>query len=103
MSAPACAENWVDPGWWFSGRLLERRLAMSVCAGCPIAGHCLELAMRAEGDLPARYRYGIYAGTTSQQRWRIARGLSPWPADLTDPLLTSGAERTSADSRRSAS
>jgi hypothetical protein len=81
----ACARDWVDPLWWFSCNTAERYAAKAVCAGCPMAQACLELALTAEGTVPARYRHGIYAGTTGVERWRISVSRSAAP---TDPLST---------------
>lgn len=85
----ACSAAWANPDWWFSGQAAERALAQALCDGCPLAQQCLALALAGEGTVAPRYRFGLYAGTTPTQRWRIATGTSDgptWPADpLVDP------------------
>lgn len=48
--------------------------ALSLCAVCPVKRECLQLALDGEGDAPARRRYGIFGGTTGDERARIHRG-----------------------------
>nr|WP_171784598.1 WhiB family transcriptional regulator [Isoptericola halotolerans] len=47
-------------------RMREQR-AKAVCAECPVAGLCLEAAMRVEGDVTTG-RYGVYGGYTPEER-----------------------------------
>lgn len=47
--------------------------ARQVCATCPIWETCLEWAVGHE------LNFGVYAGTTPDQRRRIAKGVDPWP------------------------
>lgn len=94
--AAACAADWVDPGWWFSGNSIQREAARAVCASCPLAPDCLDLALTAERKVPARYRHGIYAGTSGVERWRIATGREPRPHPITPPPLTGAGIGTGA-------
>ena len=81
---PPCTT--VDPEWWFSGVDAERQAAIALCGVCPVAQQCLELALAGERHTPAAYRYGIYAGTTPNQRWQIVTGQLAWPEWPSDPL-----------------
>lgn len=88
----ACTAAWANPDWWFSGRAEDRALAQALCDGCPLAHQCLALALAGEGTVAPRYRFGLYAGTTPTQRWRIATGTSDWPTRPADPLVDPAAE-----------
>lgn len=45
--------------------------ATALCAGCPIMEQCLEMALKAEGDVTARNRYGVWGGTTPAMRVKV--------------------------------
>ena len=62
----ACAS--YDPDlWWIEDiRDLGRKIALDVCASCPVQTQCLEHA------LATPERHGIWGGTLPYQRQRIA-------------------------------
>lgn len=43
-----------------------------ICGPCPMRTQCRLLALRAEGTLAPRSRFGIFGGLTPKQRARIA-------------------------------
>lgn len=45
----------------------DTELAQRICSGCPVCAECLAWAL--EADVP----YGVWGGTTEQQRRRLAR------------------------------
>ena len=71
----ACRKPGMDPEMWFpdDADVDTQNEAIRLCHQCPLAIHCLEMAMALE---PTGYkmRSGIFGGTTPQQRYRI--GLS---------------------------
>lgn len=70
-----CRKPGMDPEMWFpdDADVDTQDEAIRLCHQCPLAIHCLEMAMDLE---PPGYkmRSGIFGGTTPQQRYRI--GLS---------------------------
>ena len=70
-----CRKPGMDPEMWFpdDADTDTQHRAIRLCHQCPLAIHCLEMAMDLE---PTGYkmRSGIFGGTTPQQRYRI--GLS---------------------------
>lgn len=70
-----CRQPGMDPEMWFpeDSDIETQHRAIKLCHQCPLAIHCLEMAMDLE---PPGYkmRAGIFGGTTPQQRYRI--GLS---------------------------
>lgn len=70
-----CRKPGMDPETWFpdDADVDTQHEAIRLCHQCPLAIHCLEMAMALE---PTGYkmRSGIFGGTTPQQRYRI--GLS---------------------------
>lgn len=70
-----CRQPDMDPETWFpdDADMDTQNEAIRLCHQCPLAIHCLEMAMDLE---PSGYkmRSGIFGGTTPQQRHRI--GLS---------------------------
>lgn len=70
-----CRKPGMDPEMWFpdDADTDTQNEAIQLCHQCPLAIHCLEMAMDLE---PPGYkmRSGIFGGTTPQQRYRI--GLS---------------------------
>ncbi len=53
--------------------------ARRVCAGCPIWETCLRWAVEHDPN------HGVYAGTTPDQRQRIATKVDPWPTSPPPP------------------
>ncbi|MFE6868359.1 WhiB family transcriptional regulator [Kitasatospora sp. NPDC057692] len=49
------------------------REAIKVCARCPVAGACLQFALRAEGSAPAKSRSGVFGGLTPAERHELHR------------------------------
>ena len=62
MNGPACAGK---TGLFFSENRHDRRLACSICQGCPVLETCLEKAL----NYPERL-YGVWGGLTEDQRRR---------------------------------
>lgn len=72
--AAACRET--DPELFFPEDLPHPRRARrtaeakAVCAGCPVAGECLDTALRA----PELYdRHGVFGGLTARERRDVRR------------------------------
>lgn len=62
----ACRD--ADPGLFFAGTEGgDTRTAQRICAGCPVRDECLDWALAA--GMP----YGVWGGTTEQERRRLAR------------------------------
>lgn len=67
--APPCEarpELFFAEGYEYAQKITQQ-LAKSVCAGCPFAAACLDYA------LEAREEYGIWAGTTPDERKEMLR------------------------------
>lgn len=65
MADAACAGT--DTGDWFPLRGNPGKTAKAVCADCPVADECLQLALD-EG-----HTHGVWGGLTPKQRARLAR------------------------------
>lgn len=65
-----CADS---PDVWFSESLKDQILARSVCETCPFQAPCLTAALDYERTVAESSRWGIWAGTTPNQRANIAR------------------------------
>lgn len=52
---------------WFANRTVTPEEAAKACAGCPVIAECLERALRT-GET-----FGIWGGTTPEQRQRMRR------------------------------
>jgi WhiB family transcriptional regulator, redox-sensing transcriptional regulator len=62
----ACRD--ADPELFFSdGNADGTAVALRICAGCAVAEECLEWA------LTARATFGVWGGTTEQERRRLLR------------------------------
>lgn len=57
----------VPDGWRGPARTERERQAKAICATCPVAAACLEVALT-NGEA-----YGVYGGTTEDERAAIAR------------------------------
>jgi len=57
----------MDPALFFPGPDEDPERALAVCRTCPVRDECLEWA------IAAHERYGIWGGTTEQERRRLAR------------------------------
>ncbi|MEV8392654.1 MULTISPECIES: WhiB family transcriptional regulator [unclassified Streptomyces] len=64
----------------------EMAEAARFCAGCPVAGECLDAAMREEGSAPAKDRACVRGGLTPTERATRYR-LSALPTDITPERL----------------
>lgn len=47
--------------------------ALAICRDCPVRAACLEAALAMEGAGDARSRYGVWGGTTPEDRARMMR------------------------------
>jgi WhiB family redox-sensing transcriptional regulator len=66
VALAACRD--ADPEVFFSnGDAAGTAVALRICAGCPVAEECLEWA------LLARASFGVWGGTTEQERRRLLR------------------------------
>ena len=68
LTNPACADSTVD---FHDGRPAVVALALIVCAGCPEKADCLSNALAAEAGEPKAYRFGVFGGTTPDERFAI--------------------------------
>jgi hypothetical protein len=66
LDGAACRRPGVDPQWFFPNKHENATLAGKVCAGCPVAGPCLDYAL-AYGPM----LLGTWAGTTPIDRRRL--------------------------------
>ena len=57
----------ADPQIFFSAKLKDRALALSLCNSCPVKSECLEFAITNESV------DGIYGGTTGDERKEIIK------------------------------
>jgi len=58
----------ADPGLFFADGDGDRTgVARRICGGCPVRDECLEWA------LEARATFGVWGGTTEQERRRLLR------------------------------
>jgi hypothetical protein len=55
----------------------NKRVARALCAGCPVQKACLDEAMEAEGERPAKWRWLVRGGLTPKERAARARRSSP--------------------------
>ena len=85
MKDPLCARPGMDPEWWFPDRRTAARRAVRLCRHCPLMESCALAAIE------AGHRYGIWGGTTPEQRqviWAAAREHLP---QLLAASMTAGA------------
>ncbi|MGW6007205.1 WhiB family transcriptional regulator [Oerskovia enterophila] len=47
--------------------------ARTICAGCPVAEACLQVALEAESRSHGALRFGMYGGTTPAERTAVFR------------------------------
>jgi WhiB family redox-sensing transcriptional regulator len=74
---PACAEEGVEPEWFFPVSADDREriaLAKTVCRSCPVSTSCLRYALHAPETT------GVWGGTTEEQRAAM-RTAGQGPAD----------------------
>ena len=57
----------LDTGTFYPATPEQEAEALAICATCPVREQCLEQALR------DREQYGVWGGTTPEQRRRIAR------------------------------
>jgi len=55
------------------GDALAIKQAKAVCADCPVAAACLAAAVEFENGVHKAYRYGIFGGTTGEERYLLHR------------------------------
>lgn len=67
----------TDPRFFFPDEYtavpVSYQRARAVCAGCPVRGLCLDMAMTREGDDQAEDRNGMWGGLSPDQRAALAR------------------------------
>lgn len=62
MKGELCARPGMDPEWWFPDRRAAAERAILLCRCCPLMAPCARAAIE------AGHRYGIWGGTTPEQR-----------------------------------
>lgn len=77
MTAIPCRDDQHHPDQWFSDTPSGLAAAAKLCAGCPIATKCLEVAMHAEAGYSLYSRYGVFGGLTPTQRYALAQHPNP--------------------------
>lgn len=67
-----CRKPGMDPEMWFpdDADMDTQHRAIQLCHQCPLAIHCLEMAMDLEKP-GYKMRFGIFGGTTPRQRYRM--------------------------------
>lgn len=68
LTNPACAESAID---FHDGRPAVVAAAKDLCLGCPEAIACLKNAIKAEMGEPKAYRFGVFGGTTGDERFAL--------------------------------
>ena len=69
MTDAACAET--SPDTFFPNQSESTEPAKRICAGCPVAGQCLDYALANE------FFDGVYGGLSPNQRRRLAGKSAP--------------------------
>jgi WhiB family redox-sensing transcriptional regulator len=93
----------IDPDELFTTSVAEqRRIAKTVCTGCPALDVCLEWALAFEAGVGHSGRAGIYGGLTPRQRAKVAsqRKVAPAPDPLATPAITHGTDTGYKQHRR---
>ena len=65
--APLAACRDADDDLFFPGNEAEARMAVRICAGCPVREECLEWA------LEMKIGFGVWGGMTERERRRLQR------------------------------
>lgn len=74
MERAACAQIGGDLWYADEGQANYRKEAKEICAGCPVQTECLTYALEVEAADPrTSFRYGIWSGTTPNQRHELAK------------------------------
>lgn len=69
-----CAQTGINDEVWFPHGLAHNKVALAMCHRCPVAAECLDATLEAEADPEfGNFRWGIFGGTTPQQREQIAK------------------------------
>jgi hypothetical protein len=72
--AAMCTKPQSDADWWHSDDADDKATAKRWCAVCPVIKVCLANTMREETKTTAKMRFGIRAGLTGPQRYRLQQG-----------------------------
>ncbi len=67
-------DRWFFPGGSGQAVVHAYNKGRRVCARCPVREHCLTEAMRMEGWLDAKWRFGLWGGKTPSERVDLMRG-----------------------------
>jgi WhiB family transcriptional regulator, redox-sensing transcriptional regulator len=73
-SCRSCSPDLFFPAGTTGAALHEIQAAKAVCAQCPVQSHCLRFALR------TGQAYGIWGGTTEDERRALARAARKVPA-----------------------
>jgi hypothetical protein len=68
----ACKDR-MDEFFPEDGKHYDPVRTVRICAYCPVKRECLTQTMRAEGDLPATSRFGMYGALTGRERYELYR------------------------------
>ena len=68
LSDPACADSAID---FHDGRPAVVAAAKEICNRCPEYVACLKNAIKAEMGEPKAYRFGVFGGTTPDERFAL--------------------------------
>jgi WhiB family redox-sensing transcriptional regulator len=66
MAEASCTQ--VDPDLWFPEVGQTASAAKKICADCPVRKRCADHAVRLEGDISERHRYGVWGGLAAPAR-----------------------------------
>lgn len=69
----AGTDRFFPTGAGTASRIAYRKVSRTICADCPVAQQCLELAMATEGGAAAGARYGLFGGLSPAQRYELHR------------------------------
>ena len=76
LARAACSNSRLNPDGWYpvsvqvAAARREAAAAIAVCAGCPVRGECLELALRNW----AIGQFGVWGGTVPAEREKLRAG-----------------------------
>ena len=76
LARAACSNSRLNPDGWYpvsvqvAAARREAAAAIAVCAGCPVRGECLELALRNR----AIGQFGVWGGTVPAEREKLRAG-----------------------------
>ncbi len=89
MKAAACKDlDERDKRRFFDGS--DNARIKAICQGCPVKSQCLEQVLEIEHQPGALRRWGIWGGTTPNERYDVYGPLPDQEGDIVDRWGTSG-------------